>query len=64
MEKELTAEAKKAIQSEINRLKNTLTNDFLTDLETKGNIHQLEMKLNGAEYYLGNEEEDCLFCGS
>ena len=64
MENELTAEAKKQIQSEINRLKNTLTNDFITDLETKGLIHQLEMKLNGAEYYLGKEDDECLFCGS
>ena len=50
------------IKQEIEALKETLTGDMFKDMETKDQIHNLEMKLNGTKPT--DNHFDCVGCGS
>lgn len=50
------------IQQEISDLEAKLTGDMFKDMELRDRIHNLKMKLNGTKP--GNQEIDCVGCGS
>jgi hypothetical protein len=50
------------LQTQIDHLKNTLTGDFMQDMEIRDKIHNLEMELNGVKP--SNSEFECVGCGS
>lgn len=52
---------RQVIETEINELQNSLSGDFMADMEIKDQIHQKEMKLNGVERASG-DPEGCEFC--
>ena len=50
------------INKKINELKNSLTGEMFADMETKEEIHQLEMELKGVKPESSYFE--CVGCGS
>ncbi len=50
------------IEQEIKDLESKLTGDMFADMEIRDRIHNLKMKLNGTKP--GNQEIDCVGCGS
>lgn len=50
------------IEKEITELEGKLTGDMFKDMEIRDRIHNLKMKLNGTKP--GNQEIDCVGCGS
>tara|TARA_R100001594_G_scaffold78476_1_gene113065 strand:+ start:447 stop:614 length:168 start_codon:yes stop_codon:yes gene_type:complete len=50
------------IKQEIDLLKKKLTGDMLKDMEVRGMIHNLEMKLNGIKPT--DSHFECIGCGS
>jgi hypothetical protein len=58
----MTTEQKSAIQQEIDNLKGTLTGDMFQDMETRDQIHNLEMQLKGIKPI--DSHFDCVGCGS
>jgi hypothetical protein len=52
----------KTLQEKIELLKKQLTGDMMKDMETRGIIHNLEMKLNGTKPT--DSHFDCIGCGS
>ena len=53
---------KEEIQSEIDRLRETLHGDMFEDMETMSKIHNLEMLMNGVKPE--DSHFDCIGCGS
>jgi hypothetical protein len=53
---------KQLIEKEISELEGKLTGDMFQDMEIRDRIHNLKMKLNGTKP--GNQEIDCVGCGS
>lgn len=58
----MTTEQKSAIQQEIDNLKGTLTGNMFQDMETRDQIHNLEMQLKGVKPM--DSHFDCVGCGS
>ena len=54
--------SKEELQSEIELLESQLTGDMFKDMEIRDKIHNLKMKQNGTKP--GNQEIDCVGCGS
>jgi len=50
------------LQTQIDDLKATLTGNFMTDMEIRDQIHNLEMKLNGVKP--SDSHFECVGCGS
>ncbi len=59
---ELTEEIKNEIQREIKELEETLTGNMMEDMDTRSQIHNLKMKLNGVKPV--DSFVDCIGCGS
>lgn len=53
---------KEQIKQEIEQLKSTLTGDLFADMDTKDQIHNLEMKLKGVKPM--DSHVSCVGCGS
>jgi len=51
---------KEQIKQEIEQLKSTLTGDLFADMDTKDQIHNLEMKLKGVKPM--DSHFDCVGC--
>ncbi|MCS4435717.1 hypothetical protein [Aquiflexum gelatinilyticum] len=58
----MTTEQKSAIEQEIDNLKGTLTGNMFQDMETRDQIHNLEMQLKGVKPM--DSHFDCIGCGS
>ena len=58
----MTTEQKSAIEQEIDNLKVTLTGNMFQDMETRDQIHNLEMQLKGVKPM--DSHFDCIGCGS
>jgi hypothetical protein len=58
----MTTEQKSAIEQEIDNLKGTLTGNMFKDMETRDQIHNLEMQLKGVKPM--DSHFDCVGCGS
>ncbi len=58
----MTEQQMNAIQEAINSLKSTLTGDMFSDMETRDQIHNLEMQLKGVKPM--DSYFDCIGCGS
>lgn len=58
----MTAEQKTAIEQEIEKLRATLTGDMFQDMDTRDQIHNLEMQLKGVKPM--DSHFDCIGCGS
>ncbi len=58
----MTEQQINAIQEAINSLKSTLTGNMFADMETRDQIHNLEMQLKGVKP--GDSHFDCIGCGS
>jgi hypothetical protein len=58
----MTTEQKSAIEQEIDNLKGTLTGNMFQDMETRDQIHNLEMQLKGVKPM--DSHFDCVGCGS
>ncbi|WP_304517196.1 hypothetical protein [Cecembia rubra] len=58
----MTAEQKRAIEQEIEKLRNSLTGDMFQDMDTRDRIHNLEMQLKGVKPM--DSHFDCIGCGS
>jgi hypothetical protein len=50
------------LQTQISKLKSSLTGNLFQDMETRDKIHNLEMKLNGVKP--ASSDIDCVGCGS
>ena len=53
---------KKDILNEIEKLRSNLTGDMIKDMEVRGVIHNLEMKIKGIKPM--DSHFDCIGCGS
>lgn len=49
-------------KAEVAELKSSLTGNFMEDMETRDQIHNLEMKINGVKP--SSSEFECVGCGS
>lgn len=58
----MSTEQKIAIEQEIENLKSNLTGDMFQDMETRDQIHNLEMQLKGIKPI--DSHFDCIGCGS
>jgi len=58
----MTAEQKTAIEQEIEKLRASLTGDMFQDMDTRDQIHNLEMQLKGVKPM--DSHFDCIGCGS
>ncbi|SMD42931.1 hypothetical protein SAMN00777080_1502 [Aquiflexum balticum DSM 16537] len=58
----MSTEQKIAIEQEIENLKSNLTGDMFQDMETRDQIHNLEMQLKGVKPI--DSHFDCIGCGS
>lgn len=58
----MTNNDKALLHAQIVALQQKLTGNFVTDLDIKDNIHNLEMKLNGVKPM--DTSIDCVGCGS
>ncbi len=50
------------LKTQIDNLKATLTGNFMEDMEIRGKIHNIEMKLNGVKPQ--DSHFECVGCGS
>ena len=58
----MTEQQMNAIKDAINSLKSTLTGDMFSDMETRDQIHNLEMQLKCVKPM--DSHFDCIGCGS
>jgi hypothetical protein len=58
----MSTEQRIALEQEIENLKSNLTGDMFQDMETRDQIHNLEMQLNGVKPI--DSHFDCIGCGS
>jgi hypothetical protein len=58
----MTTEQQTSLEQEIEDLKATLTGDMFQDMDTRDQIHNLEMKLKGVKPM--DSSIDCIGCGS
>lgn len=58
----MTEQQKCALEEAIATLKGKLTGDMFADMETRDEIHNLEMQLKGVKPM--NSHFDCIGCGS
>jgi len=58
----MTTKQKQMIKDKIQSLKNSLTGNMFTDMETRDKIHNLQMELNGTKPT--DSAIDCIGCGS
>ena len=58
----MTEQQKLALEQAIAALKGKLTGDMFSDMETRDQIHNLEMQLNGVKPI--DSFIDCVGCGS
>jgi hypothetical protein len=58
----MSTEQKIAIEQEIENLKSNLTGEMFQDMETRDQIHNLEMQLKGIKPI--DSHFDCIGCGS
>jgi hypothetical protein len=58
----MTTEQQINLEQEIEDLKATLTGDMFQDMDTRDQIHNLEMKLKGVKPM--DSSIDCIGCGS
>ncbi len=58
----MTTEQQISLEQEIESLKATLTGDMFQDMDTRDQIHNLEMKLKGVKPM--DSSIDCIGCGS
>lgn len=58
----MSTEQKIAIEQEIENLKSNLTGEMFQDMETRDQIHNLEMQLKGVKPI--DSHFDCIGCGS
>ncbi len=58
----MSTEQRIAIEQEIENLKSNLTGEMFQDMETRDQIHNLEMQLKGIKPI--DSHFDCIGCGS
>jgi len=58
----MNTEQKAALEQEIQRLKDSLTGNMFEDMDTRDQIHNLEMQLSGTKPM--DSHFDCIGCGS
>jgi hypothetical protein len=58
----MSTEQRIAIEQEIENLKSNLTGEMFQDMETRDQIHNLEMQLKGVKPI--DSHFDCIGCGS
>ncbi|WP_168171866.1 hypothetical protein [Algoriphagus sp. A40] len=58
----MTEQQKQALEQAIDALKGKLTGDMFADMETRDEIHNLEMQLKGVKPM--DSHFDCIGCGS
>jgi hypothetical protein len=58
----MSTEQRIALEQEIENLKSNLTGDMFQDMETRDQIHNLEMQLKGVKPI--DSHFDCIGCGS
>ncbi|SNS32087.1 hypothetical protein SAMN06295967_10771 [Belliella buryatensis] len=58
----MTTEQQTSLEKRIEELKGSLTGDMFQDMETRDQIHNLEMQLKGVKPM--DSHIDCIGCGS
>jgi hypothetical protein len=58
----MTTEQQTSLEKKIEELKGSLTGDMFQDMETRDQIHNLEMQLKGVKPM--DSHIDCIGCGS